>query len=418
MKKFIFLFAIIIAFLGSCSNDFDQLQEQLEETVYSKERVVSIEQAQAFAEKAIEAIQAKGDTVLIKNTALRTVKSVEPIKAQNGNVVLHVVNFDDNQGYMILSADKEAPNPMLSFDTKGNFVLQNVVKDSPVWIWLEERKEIISKNYESGIHEDNQGYELWNYIIGNEEGEISIEIGDVEGTKDAQGENVQSRATYPNPTGRPTISPWYDVQANIWGQGSGYNADVPIWNAYVGCPAVAIGILCKTHRYPSKYEYNSMPTSLSGITTSNAISRMFRDIGNNIPNYYWSTDGSGATPNDILTGLKRLGYNSAVLRNYDSWIAYANIRDWYPILLGAFSGPYQTGHIWIADGYYEQTWKFTKTKKFLGIVISTTTWYEYMSTFYMNWGLNGSGNGWVDEADWSSGGFNYDRKLFYDLFPR
>lgn len=45
-------------------------------------------------------------------------------------------------------------------------------------------------------------------------------------------------------------------------------------------------------------------------------------------------------------------------------------------------------------------------------------WYEYMDTFYMNWGWNGNGNGWVDVEDWSSSGFNYDRQLYYDLYPR
>ena len=417
MKKFIFLFAIIIAFLSGCSDDFDQVQEQQGETVYVKDRVVSALQAQAFAEKAIEAIQTNGDTALIKNSVVRSIKSVEPIKALDGNVVLHIVNFEDNQGYMVLSADKEAPNPMLSFDVRGNFDPRNIDEDSPVWVWLEERKEVISENIKSGINEDHQGYELWNYIIENEDGEISIEIGSAEEMNNVKNESAQLRGTYPNPTGRPTISPWNDVRYNTWGQGAGYNADAPIRNALVGCPAVAIGILCKTHRYPSKYEYSSMPNVLNA-TSSNSISRMFRDIANNIPGYVWGLNSSGALPGDIITGLKRLGYNSAKQKSYDSWTAYANIRDWYPVLLAGYPRSGQGGHIWIADGYYEQTWKFTKKNKVLGITVSTSTWYEYMSTFYMNWGWNGDGDGWVDEADWSSAGYNYNKLLFYDLFPR
>jgi hypothetical protein len=108
------------------------------------------------------------------------------------------------------------------------------------------------------------------------------------------------------------------------------------------------------------------------------------------------------------------------MKSYDAWTAYSNIRDWYPILLGAYQGYYYGGHIWIVDGYYEQVWKYTQTKKFLGITVSTKTWYEYMDTFYMNWGWNGNGNGWVDQENWSSsygGSFNADRKLFYDLYP-
>jgi hypothetical protein len=161
-----------------------------------------------------------------------------------------------------------------------------------------------------------------------------------------------------------------------------------------------------------------MPTSLNTSST-NAISQMFRDIANKIPGYSWSTSGSGATPSNILTGLKKVGYSKAKMKSYDAWTAYSNIRDWYPILLGAYQGYYYGGHIWIADGYYEQVWKYTKTKKILGFTVSTTTWYEYMDTFYMNWGWNGNGNGWVDQENWSSsqGTFNVDPKLFYDLYP-
>jgi hypothetical protein len=46
---------------------------------------------------------------------------------------------------------------------------------------------------------------------------------------------------------------------------------------------------------------------------------------------------------------------------------------------------------------------------------------ENVDMFYMNWGWNGNGNGWVDQADWSSsagGSLNYQRKLYYDLIPK
>jgi hypothetical protein len=114
--------------------------------------------------------------------------------------------------------------------------------------------------------------------------------------------------------------------------------------------------------------------------------------------------------------LKNVGYSQAKLKIYDFATAYNSIANWYPVLLVGYP-QYGGGHIWIADGYYEQTWKYTRTKKILGITVSTETWYEYMDTFYMNWGWNGSGNGWVDQEDWSSGGYNYNKYLFYDLYP-
>jgi hypothetical protein len=83
-------------------------------------RIVSVEQAKTFAEKAMGAIQTKGDTVIVKNSVERSVEEVIPITS-NGETVLYIVNFADNHGYMILCADKEVTHSVLSFDTKGKF---------------------------------------------------------------------------------------------------------------------------------------------------------------------------------------------------------------------------------------------------------------------------------------------------------
>ncbi|GHT43791.1 hypothetical protein AGMMS49965_18300 [Bacteroidia bacterium] len=416
MKK-IYLFIACSVLLFGCSDDLTNVEEFNSEPVEKvpTSRIVSSPQAKVFAEKAIGAIQESGDTVVIQNSVLRSVEEVIPLESSNGETALYIVNFAENHGFMVLSADKEAPNPMLVFDTEGTFDIEKIANEgAAVWTWLEMEKGKISENIKSGIHSDNQGYQLWEYIVGSEDGETNLEIASAD---EMNAVKTQLRGTHANSSGRSSIAPWYNVRYNLWGQGTGYNANAAISGAPVGCPAVAIGLLCKTHNYPSTYSYSSMPTSLN-TSSPNAISTMFRDIANKIPEYTWNYYGSGATPANILTGLKNLGYRQAKLKIYDAWTAYSNIKDWYPILLGATqyaSGG--SGHIWIADGYYEQTWKYTSTKKFLGITYSTSTWYEYMDTFYMNWGWNGSGNGWVDQEDWSSGGYNYNRNLYYDLYP-
>jgi hypothetical protein len=430
MKKLIYLLIACTVLWSGCTEDAlqtEDIKSSNEVTGKITSRVVSSEQAKAFAEKAIGAIQEKGDTVVIKNSVLRSVEKVQSVKSSDGTTVLYIVNFTDEQGFMVLSADKEAQNPMLSFDTKRNFELEKIEEGSTVWAWLEAEKLKISENLKSGIHADNQGYQLWEYIIANEvkdeNGEVStievtVEIANIDEANNSKG--AQLRATHPNKRGWYTISPWYNVSRNLWGQGPGYSANAPSPNNHlVGCPAVAIGLLCKTWSYPSGYNYSAMPTTLN-TKASNAISQMFRDIANKIPNYTWGTSSSGATPSNILIGLKNVGYTQAKMMNYDFTTAYNSIRDWYPVLLGAYQGSWGGGHIWIADGYYEQTWKYTRTKKILGITISTKTWYEYMDTFYMNWGWNGTGNGWVDQENWNSGSngsFNYSRKLYYDLYP-
>ena len=121
---------------------------------------------------------------------------------------------------------------------------------------------------------------------------------------------------------------------------------------------------------------------------------MFRTIGNNIPNYEWSADGSGAVAEDIVTGLKRLGYKNAKLVNYNFSRAYNDIAAGRPVLLGGFDY-YAGGHIWIGDGYWEQIWRAKRTR-----YGRTSYYYVYQDTIYMNWGWDGDDNAWVDQASW------------------
>jgi hypothetical protein len=251
--------------LFSCNDNFTELGESNLNSneaieVVPTSRIVSIEQAKTFAEKAIGAIQAKGDTVIVKNSVERSVEELIPVKSSDGEkTVLYVVNFANNHGFMILSADKETKNPVLSFDTQGKFDIKKIEKGSTVWAWLENEKADISENLQSGIHADNQGYQLWEYIIETDDGEVSVEIANIE-EMDAVKPIV--KGTHPESSGRSNISPWYDVKYNLWGTGRGYNANAPSSSIPIGGPAVAIGLLCKTHRYPSGYDYANMPTTV------------------------------------------------------------------------------------------------------------------------------------------------------------
>jgi len=105
---------------------------------------------------------------------------------------------------------------------------------------------------------------------------------------------------------------------------------------------VAVGQLCVHYWFPSKYGYMYMPGQLNSHQP-NAIASMFRDIADSIPNYSWGYYGSGALPNDITTGLKRLGYKNAQLQWYHFETVYSNLSAGNPVLLAGYQGPYGGG---------------------------------------------------------------------------
>lgn len=400
----------MIFFMLSCSNDKEFLDNSPNNDVpdiVPTTRVVSSEQAEKFGNLAMAAILEK-ESDATRSNETRSSSEVIPILDNDGLPVLYAINFGDDQGFMLLSADKESPNSMLAFNDIGHFDLSSAMDiSSPMNFWLEAQKEMISTNIAQGINKNQESYEMWE-SFDNTDATIEIELVNFSDVKDLVPE---TRGRHKGSNGLSYVSVGYATRSCLWGQGRGYNADAPHPNVdLAGCPAVAIGLLCRHHRFPSKYTYSSMPSQLN-TSASNAISKMFRDIGNNIPNYFWSSTGSGArTAADILTGVKRIGYTTAKLGSYDFMTAYNNIKARRPVLLIAYSN--NGGHIWIADGYLEQVWKVTR--KFLGIKIKS--WYEYQDNLYMNWGWNGSNNAWVDQASWPD--FNKNRQMLYNLIPQ
>jgi len=362
-------------------------------------RTITSEQAIEFGNMAFSAIGASESVPFSAIEAKREAKEAVPILDDNGNAVMFLLNTVSDNGYLLISADKEASRRILAFSEIGNLDIDSIDPQSPFGSMLSEQKAKISSDIAQGINMGNDGYDLWE-AIGKDDFSVEIKLcNEAPETKGLHGE--RSGYTY--------VSPNWAVYSCKWGQGTGYNADAPNPNYdLAGCPAVAIGLLCRANWYPYKYSYYTMPTTLN-TTSSNSISKMFRDIADAIPNYKWDSSGSGASGEDIVTGLHNLGYTHAKMSVYSLGLAYDSFEDGYPVLIGGSN--YYGSHIWIASGYYETVWQVTQ--KFLWFRIRT--WYEYQDTIYMNWGWNGSENGWIDSESWPN--YNNNRKIWHRLYP-
>jgi len=415
MKKnstfFATIASILLMLFAGCSRDIEdngsQCPSPKEPELNPTTRIVSVIQAQEFANKAFMSVQSKDTDRKTRSSAPDNSAKVEPILGANGEPVMYAVNFGDNEGFMLLSADKESEGTMLVFNTSGNLNPSDIDPASPIGLMIKQQSEIIARNINEGIDRNSDGYKLWEGIGTDPDVEVEIEL--------VVKESSKTRGTHPNSWNLAQTGPYSSIVNCTWAQNNGYNADAPIPNVdLAGCPAVAIGILCRTWYFPYKYDYYAMPNSLPKTTQSNAISWMFRDIARNIPGYKFNSRESGANGPNILTGLQKIGYSRAKFDDYNFDTVYGNISANYPVLLGGFSD--YGGHIWIADGYWEQTWKYTKWRRnFWGKKKIIAEWNEYQDLFYMNWGWNGQNNGWVDQESWPT--YSNGRKMWYDLYP-
>ena len=339
----------------------------------------------------------------------RTLHNVQYIVSENSDTLMYILNYDNNMGYMILSADK-ADSPIIAISDSGNIVLENINPDSPFKWWLNEKAIDIKEKIKQPFDSQNE-LSVWN-DIDNDSCETTIEV-----VNEAPKNSIKKyRSLYSS--GRKD---YYPIIGSLlkWGQGTGYNYNAKYAGAYIGCPAVAIGMLCYFNLYPVKYNCQFMPAKLpDNYNMASYISLMFRDIADNIPNYNWGkypNASSGATPEDILQGLINIGYKNAKFNDFKLEDVYNEISNNRAVLLGGFD-KYSRGHIWFCDGYFEQIYKITKTKKRLFHSNEVTTWYEYEEQLYMNWGWNGNENGWfVVDGNWSGNNYSYDKKMFTNL---
>lgn len=398
MKKIFYLFnALLLLLMLSCTNEFDNLAPNNSTTNESKQ--VSLEEANAFVNKIIPSLDK------VSGNATRSVKTelqydVLPIKSASDKVVMYAINFRNNNGYILLSANKEDKS-ILAMNDKGNIDSASLMGTSAFSQWIKEKSEEIETSLNTPQDKSDYRYGLWNYITNQQDTIVEIEF--------VSTDEIPATRSHENSYKLAWVDPVTGLYCN-WGQQSPYNYHAPS-GALAGCPAVAVGMLCFNYYYPEgNWTYWKMPYKLTN-SGDNDIARLFRYVADQIPNYQWGTNGSGAMPADILTGIKKLGYKNATMQNYDFRTVYDNLYNERPVLIGGYSS-YGGGHIWYCDGYKEITYKVTR--KFAGIKIKT--WYEYDDMLYMNWGWNGDSDGWYNEVDFG-GLYNVQRQIYVNLYP-
>lgn len=398
MKKIICLFnALLVLIMLSCTNELDNVTLNSSPAYDSKQ--VSLEEANAFVNKIIPSLDK------VSNNATRSITDklqydVLPIKSASDIVVMYAINFRNNNGYILLSANKEDKS-ILAMNDKGNINSASLKGNSAFSQWIKEKSEEIEISLNTPQDKTDYRYDLWNYITNQQDTIVEVEF--------VSKNEIPTTRSHENSYNLAWVDPVTGLYCN-WGQQSPYNYHAPS-GALAGCPAVAVGMLCYNYYYPEgDWTYWKMPYKLTN-PGDNDIARLFKYVADQIPNYQWGTNGSGAMPTDILTGIKKLGYKNATMQNYDFRTVYDNLYNERPVLIGGYSSN-GGGHIWYCDGYKEITYKVTR--KFAGIKIKT--WYEYDDMLYMNWGWNGDSDGWYNEVDFG-GLYNVQRQIYINLYP-
>ena len=391
MKKFLFLIAAVITTLQVSAADVPLSQAQAA--------------ANSFLRKQVAAGRLKSSAV----SNLRLVKA-EASVAKPAAVDYYI--FNSAKSYVVVSGDDLAPQ-ILMYGEEGSLDMNNI---PPAMQWLLNK---------------------YKYQIDG------IKAGTLAPVK------IPKFATTP-------VAPL--VTAN-WDQSEPYNNQCPTSGSrrvYTGCPATSLSMCYYKWKWPETYPAVAAISGTGGVSASalparaadwaniideytgptnysyttdqaNAVAWLMRYAGQAIPDYYYSTSGSGADDPEILQGCQNMGYTDAKLYTLTTvqqsgWSGYTNSSQnytdaqWNEWILNELHNGRPVEYL-----AYDYTNSQLSGHAFNVFGVNTNGQY------YVNWGWSGDSNGYctlhnfttATGATGQSGSyvFNYGEAMIIGIAP-
>lgn len=462
-RAMVWLFAILLSGLVlSCTNELDEmygdsllLSEEMEST---SPYHIPLNNALDNLEKTMD-VMGMTATRAQYNRARWTVERIPmshfrpDTRATDEGVsdAIYVVNFDNNSGYAIVSADTRLPDDVIAVTNSGMVEFEPNPMDDPLdTLTLEDLYVAADDDYLLGVVENDGLIEnlVTNYIIGwtdslrDDEDEFGNPLmppggliipGEGGGDDDSGGTSgvTVSYDTIVSPGTAKLQTKWHQrypynrycpnryyhrVLGMRFGSIREYDFDpraewgdkyLDSMDLTAGCVSIAVGQILAYHKYPEVSvivgEDNAMSwDSLLICHLDNSKDARYEDyiaklvhsigVGCNMAYGFWE-DQSFATPMAAKRYLEDIGYDELNVGWYDFEKVKTMLDNDCPVFIGAvrlIGGI--GGHAWVIDGYKTKTVK--KTVRRNGMLLSETV-VESTDYVHCNWGWeNGSNNGW------------------------
>lgn len=433
-------------FLIACQND--AVQEVVDSNILTE---VASEKT-AYTTK-VSVYDAKRVANLFNGTsngsrALKAIKEIKVVEDENGKPSMYVVNFANNQGFVLVSATRNFL-PVLAYNDEGNFTIpeENV---NGLSLWMEKTKQNVKIadalpadstakfRSEWNKYEEQGGLELTESRSANSElDQYAIQLTNqwqqngVEwcSLEDAQAFLPASQYQAWSELVTGAIDPSYQdvnpltysfvvteftdygsgsvdnfVYTN-WHQWNGYNdrivAEHNGMNYPAGCTTIAMAQIMRYHEYPTTESWHLMFNDFGTPVTADFIYDVAETIG-----VIYNLDGTGATIDQVKNAFISYGYSTNITKiNHDIGLVRNELDNRRPVYMrGESSGGGK--HAWVASGY-SITINQTYYKLYVPVQ-NASIGFPYINIedylggqtnnvyFYMNWG-QGKSNGFYND---------------------
>lgn len=397
----IFALAIMVA---SCSNqelidsDFQQPTSQQTSSIRSYEEALQIAQASIqIVDGQAKTRAASPRKIALNDTKVCKLDAKTRTSSDINDTLMYVFNFEDNQGFAIISASKNA-EALIAVTEKGHYdpAVRSDNESFNFYMDMAKKHMASMPRFDPGFIPDDPIYEIVDttfYLYG-----------------------------------QLPVTPYVTVN---WGQ-QNPEGELCI-NGLCGCANTAIAQIMSYYEYPSSIEvtyvnnpfiqylnWTGMKAHVKHPQQFNcleyddhiAISRLCRQLGEFNQSEYFP-DRTSTNPSFVTACLSYYGYNTT------GWLGYASeITHVYDsLVVGKLylirgSDSDDICHEWVLDGYQNIHYQHVLARKLVGgFVWEIMEIYEsgVLDLYHFNWGWDGDCNGYF-----STNVFDTTGGTFYD----
>lgn len=341
-RKTLFSAAALLV-LAACSSDEPMASSMVEnDAMGANPYRVSLTDALKNADVLLSEL----DEAVATRSAQRKVQSVEYLsrsgtRALGGDTLLYLVNYADDAGFALLSADSRL-RPIYAISDEGSLSLSDTTYNKGLALFASG----VEAEIEASLTIPNDTAIFNPPTIPEEDDEVGM----VKSVKDR-------------------VSPMLNVHQRNWDQGRPYNKYCPTIGSdttIVGCVPIAVGQIMSYHKWPGMYGNVIFDwDEINEGRDNDALAKFLRILGT--PNFlnvnYGLTRTSASVSNAYTTFQKmRYTYHSRFV-SFNELDACAFMKGVYsdsyvasPILVsGSYVG--DDGHMWVLDGYIQYQYK-------------------------------------------------------------
>ena len=388
----------------------------------------------------------KNKTNQTKGFSTKEVKNVY-IVSQKGDAIMYAVNFDDEKGFIVVSASRKY-YPILAYVEKGQF--DESFGQYGLGYWIDEQSEQIQYAEEDKIEESvsKEIRKLWSAFEKNDIAHILPTKSEAEAFAlrqasvaawEQQGYTCYALMDQPSNMPSSTYSTWCQLASSManpdynymlysvilekrvddvsgispligstWERGNGYNASLPSSSVLLPSRTVAIGQIMRKHLKPADKDWNNMPLTYATTTTANFLAWLTGKYDSMYLN------GGEPTDNIVMYTLQYKLQYSATLASYSRSTVVSNLAQGKPVYLSGsktLSGS-SSSYAWVCEAYQTTAEHYEYQLKTLSLTEPLE--YEHMASYsgnafgnvnylYHNLGLGGSLNGWYISDTFTAG---------------